>query len=610
MSSGGGSSYSQSTGSSTGGYTPGGQNTGRNSSGSTGQTQSTTNTTGQSSSTPENMYSAQTTLSLQIAEAAAALGNQTYDWAQSTLAPDAALTDANIADYQNYAGGMNGLSNNLVSDFNNYYTPEMVNSVNQAGAYGSTAKEQVNAGAAEANSAQGTQAASAAAKQAMQSYGINPNSGMYQNLIESNQVAGGAAAAAAGTTAAQSTQAAGRTLLAGNIATGLQLPGAATNATTAATAATSGAENAGLANTTTGATALDAANPYFSSAMTLKAPPVGTASQATNSTQSQSTGVNASSSTGTTTAPGTTPSQSQNQSTSSSVTNPSNSNSQPNNGSGTYGGGGGGGGGGGYAAGGTVGMGIPAFVGGGGTGMDPTTGGYTPASASPSGGQATDDVDAKLTAGEFVIPRDVTAWEGQKSFQTLIAKARKAMGSQAQAQPTMGPRKPSGPPTFQSKPIQRAARGGPIRKFAGGGYASSNATGGTNAVTGGFAGAANPGATNYTPSGTNQAGSPPQTANPGAAGYASSGYRTGGITPSGTNGAPNYTPSGNQAGPAPQTGYGGYMEPRSTSAIQATDALAKQYPVQPGMYTVSGTGYSQWASRGGPIRGRAQGIRA
>ena len=144
----------------------------------------------------------------------------------------------------------------MVSDFNNYYTPEMVNSVNQAGAYGSTAKAQVNAGQAEANSVQGSQAAIDQAKQGMQAAGINPDSGMYQNLAESNKVAAGAAAAAAGTQASLGTQAAGRTLLQQNVQTGLQLPGAAVNATNAATAATSGAENAQLANTSTAATAL------------------------------------------------------------------------------------------------------------------------------------------------------------------------------------------------------------------------------------------------------------------------------------------------------------------------------------------------------------------
>jgi hypothetical protein len=51
---------------------------------------------------------------------------------------------------------------------------------------------------------------------------------------------------------------------------------------------------------------------------------------------------------------------------------------------------------------------------------------------SPSGGAQTDDVNANLNAGEFVIPKDVSAWLGQEHFYKLMAKARKdraTMGS-------------------------------------------------------------------------------------------------------------------------------------------------------------------------------------
>jgi hypothetical protein len=54
-----------------------------------------------------------------------------------------------------------------------------------------------------------------------------------------------------------------------------------------------------------------------------------------------------------------------------------------------------------------------------------TPGGAIPAEASPTGGAAIDDVDAKLTAGEFVIPKDVVTWLGEKGMHQLIEKARK-----------------------------------------------------------------------------------------------------------------------------------------------------------------------------------------
>ena len=53
-----------------------------------------------------------------------------------------------------------------------------------------------------------------------------------------------------------------------------------------------------------------------------------------------------------------------------------------------------------------------------------TPGGGVPAYASPSMGQATDDVPAMLTANEFVIPKDVATWVGHKALAGQIDKAR------------------------------------------------------------------------------------------------------------------------------------------------------------------------------------------
>ena len=64
--------------------------------------------------------------------------------------------------------------------------------------------------------------------------------------------------------------------------------------------------------------------------------------------------------------------------------------------------------------------------------------GAVPAGASPTGGQAIDDVPARLTVGEFIVPKDVVSWNGEKFFQDLIAKSRKAKEG-AQAKPEVGP---------------------------------------------------------------------------------------------------------------------------------------------------------------------------
>jgi len=84
-----------------------------------------------------------------------------------------------------------------------------------------------------------------------------------------------------------------------------------------------------------------------------------------------------------------------------------------------------------------------------------TPGGNVPPQASPSRGQAIDDVDAKLTAGEFVVPKDVVSWKGEEFFQKLIDGSRRAK-PQASAQPEYAIA-PVGAPTFASRPAPAAA---------------------------------------------------------------------------------------------------------------------------------------------------------
>ena len=87
-----------------------------------------------------------------------------------------------------------------------------------------------------------------------------------------------------------------------------------------------------------------------------------------------------------------------------------------------------------------------------------TTGGRVPIGASPSGGRQTDDVAARLNAGEFVIPKDVAAWKGHEFFQKLIAQSRKARVTGSPAQGQMKPPL-SGPPRFVSHGAMGAQHG-------------------------------------------------------------------------------------------------------------------------------------------------------
>lgn len=81
--------------------------------------------------------------------------------------------------------------------------------------------------------------------------------------------------------------------------------------------------------------------------------------------------------------------------------------------------------------------------------------GAVPPEASPSGGQQTDDVHALLNEGEFVIPKPVTNWYGEKFMQKLIQKAYDEMetmrGAQGEpASPSQEQAVASSAPTFQT----------------------------------------------------------------------------------------------------------------------------------------------------------------
>jgi hypothetical protein len=80
-----------------------------------------------------------------------------------------------------------------------------------------------------------------------------------------------------------------------------------------------------------------------------------------------------------------------------------------------------------------------------------TPGGAVPVSASPSGGSAIDDVDAKLTPGEYVIPKDVTEWLGKKHLQKLVEKSREEAAGPTDVKPTVA-QGVTGPAQFVSRP--------------------------------------------------------------------------------------------------------------------------------------------------------------
>ena len=261
------------------------------SSGSGSQGTSTSSGFSWSTSTPSAIQTPQSELEQQIAQAASQLGAYQYQWGLNQYADTSAMTNASVDNYLTASQQDMNLANQTMQQYQQTTVPEINQQAQMAAQYTSPSRIGINMGMAESQSEQGTNAALQAAKQNLQSYGINPNSGEYQELTMANKTAGGAAAAGAGQQAELATEATGRQLLAQSIATGQQLPGQAINASNAAVQGIAGAENATLANANTGVALTTSANPYEQTAMSLKYPGIGntSASGSQNSANSQNT---------------------------------------------------------------------------------------------------------------------------------------------------------------------------------------------------------------------------------------------------------------------------------------------------------------------------------
>ena len=432
----------------------------------------------QSSSSANAIQTPQSDYGLQLSQLLSNIGQGQYDWATNQYNTAQGVTDQQISNYLNNANSSLAQSNDLWNQYQNTFSPIMNQYAQEAQTWASPSRINFNEGQAQSTAGQAADQASNAAKQQLMDFGVNPSSGMYGELTAATNAQKAASQASAGTEAGLQTEQTGQNMLLNSAQMGQQLPGESVNAMNAAYQGISGAENSILGLANTGATLMDSANPYFASAANAdKLPNVG------NTSQSSSFGTSANQS-GSASAPSTdggggSGSQSNGGSQSSGsnhsytadygsalpqTTGASPSSTQVSPGGSTTGGGGGGaaasdllsqsyspdynttdtgttsytdgsggGYGGGYAGGGDI------FLQPGGSGMEgsgrggvlpdhATTGGYVPPSASPSQGQNTDDIPARLNAKEFVIPRDVVEWKGSEFFKKLIEQSRKARG--------------------------------------------------------------------------------------------------------------------------------------------------------------------------------------
>lgn len=373
----------------------------------------------------------------QLASAGASTQNASDQlaWARGANVKNTATADDAVANSLKTQDQLNNNSTTDRSQYENSMYPALQQEKNDAATYASSSKKDLDVGAAQAGVAQQFDAARNNSTQALEGYGVNPAASRFGALDIGTRTAQAAAQAAAGTTASNNVDATARALNHQVVTDSAPLANQSTNEANAGVGAGTSAVGDATSNTTTGAQTMGTGAQWSSlgtgadaGAATTMLGTSGAATNATNaSTNATSVNNNATSINNEATKINNAAAD-QNNKTSSGL---------------------------GSALGTVVGVGSMFLAKGG--AVDPggaTPGGAVPVHASPSGGRAVDDVNANLTVGEYIVPKDVVAWKGQEHFQKLIDSSRK-QASEATARPAVGPAV-GGPATVQSRPQQGA----------------------------------------------------------------------------------------------------------------------------------------------------------
>lgn len=207
----------------------------------------------------------------------AGLGSKTYDWANNQIATNGALTDSAVQQYLDMANQSRDFAGNQIGRYENVFQPMEDQLGEEAKSYASEPRIRSEMGAAASGQGQAFDAARANAEKALQSQGIDPSSGRYQELEAATRAARGAAQAGAAWNARHQVEDTGRQLRKDFINTGLTYPAAAINSLNSGYAGLSGALNGRFANTRAAVDALNAAKGFYDTASGLKYPPLGNA---------------------------------------------------------------------------------------------------------------------------------------------------------------------------------------------------------------------------------------------------------------------------------------------------------------------------------------------
>lgn len=278
-----------------GGYS---QSSGGGSGSSSGTSSGSSNA--QSLSNSFLLQSPQSAYSQLLAQQAAKLGKNQYDWATQNYNNLQGTANNAIGQYLQAGQMAKQLGTGQLQQYEQMYQPANAQFNQLASTYASAPRTAMNMGEAEAGATQAAATSWADTQKQLQASGIDISSGEYAGLRAAANTAAGASAAGAGQQARQNTEAQGRQLQQQNVTFGQSQPASALNALNTEFGANSGAVNTGESTVNTGVNALGSANQFYGSAgSALKLPSVGTQSESTSGSAqaSTSTSSNASSQT-------------------------------------------------------------------------------------------------------------------------------------------------------------------------------------------------------------------------------------------------------------------------------------------------------------------------
>ncbi|QGM46131.1 hypothetical protein [Methylocystis heyeri] len=326
--------------------------------------------------------------SMQAAQEQYALGMQQLDWAKGVYNDQKPYMQQEAQNQIDAQTQSNNFAQQQQQFYTNTYQPMEQQFAQTAQNWDTNAREQQNAGAAEATTSSQFDQARTAAQSQLESFGVDPSSTRYAALDVGSRAQQAAASASAGNTAIQNTKMQGLALQSQAINTGRGYPSAINQTTGTGSAAGSAGANTLNSSFSTGANAMNGASTWFNagnSAMANVNNAWGNYNTAYQAGQNSSSGIGGILGTVlgsvagklTFAEGGEVPDQPQEQAPAQAIDRGS------------------------------------------------FAGHHVPAAASPTGGRAIDDVPARLNVDEFVIPRDVVHWEGEKAMYGLIEKAQK-----------------------------------------------------------------------------------------------------------------------------------------------------------------------------------------